>query len=52
MAKISIRAGINMSIKNALNIENYLYQLLLSTHDKQEGLKAYKEKRIPIFKGF
>ena len=43
--------GFDLSISSALNLETNLYRTILSTYDKKEGLRAFKDKRIPMFKG-
>lgn len=39
------------SMTEALEIERQAYERVLPTSDRLEGLKAFKEKRPPVFKG-
>lgn len=50
-AKSSINQGIDTDLKTGLQIEQKCYQTTLLTHDRLEGLSAFKEKRKPNFKG-
>ncbi len=50
-AKASIRRGAGKSIEEALSIEIDAYKACLYTKDRLEGLKAFAEKRKPVFKG-
>lgn len=50
-AKASITFGFDMDIDQALSWENSCYKPLLSTLDREEALKAFSEKRKPIFVG-
>lgn len=49
--KKSINGGANLLFDDAVILDQELRRPLESTNDYQEGLKAHKEKRKPIFKG-
>lgn len=49
-AKVAINQGIEMNIKNALELEKDLAALSFATNDKDEGMKAFIEKRKPNFR--
>jgi len=49
--KDSIRKAQETSLKEGLEYERRLFYLLLSTEDAREGMKAFIEKRKPVFKG-
>ena len=51
MGKAVIENGLNMSLKEALEMERITFSMLYSTEDQKEGLKAFLEKRSPKFKG-
>jgi len=51
MAKSIMDTGINMGLKEALEVERLGFAMLYSTHDQSEGLKAFLEKRPPHFQG-
>lgn len=51
MAKSIIDTGINMGLKEGLEVERLGFAMLYSTKDQKEGLKAFLEKRAPDFKG-
>jgi enoyl-CoA hydratase len=40
-----------MNIQSALALEARGFEILFSTEDQKEGMKAFLEKRKPIFKG-
>lgn len=50
-AKYAINAGIETDINTGLSIESNAYWLTIPTEDRLEGLKAFREKRKPIYKG-
>lgn len=47
----AMREGANAPLDTALMLENRLFQMLFSTDDQKEGMKAFLEKRAPDFKG-
>jgi len=46
-----IDKGYNLPLEEALDLEALQFALSCSTHDKQEGVNAFLEKRLPHFKG-
>jgi len=50
-AKFAITKGMDASLEVALNIESNAYWHCIPTEDRLEGLKAFKEKRKPVYKG-
>lgn len=48
-AKVVINKGIDMDLKNALELEKDIACLTFATRDKQEGMNAFIEKRKPVF---
>ncbi len=40
-----------MNLDAGLEYESALFSLLFSTEDKEEGIRAFLEKRKPSFKG-
>jgi|AMWB02.1.fsa_nt_gi enoyl-CoA hydratase len=51
MAKAVMDTGIDMSLKEALEVERLGFCVLYSTEDQKEGLKAFREKRPPKYQG-
>ncbi|WP_420996323.1 enoyl-CoA hydratase/isomerase family protein [Cupriavidus sp. 30B13] len=50
-AKKSIRTGLQLDIRSALQFEVEAYNRLVGTEDRREGVKAFQEKRKPVFTG-
>ena len=48
--KLSVNGGLNMDIKSAMAYEARCFEILFSTDDQKEGMKAFIEKRKPAFK--
>ncbi len=51
LAKDAIDYGADMSLEAALEFENRLYAILNGSRDKNEGVKAFFEKRSPEWQG-
>jgi enoyl-CoA hydratase/carnithine racemase len=49
--KEAINKGMDLTLAQGLRLEADLYFLMQSTRDREEGIKAFKEKRKPEFKG-
>jgi len=50
-AKRAMSRGLQMSLEEGLDIENEIFSEVCSTQDKEEGVKAFLEKRKPQFIG-
>jgi enoyl-CoA hydratase len=50
-AKHSIHQGLQMDINTALLFEIEAYQRMVKSEDRVEGVRAFNEKRKPVFKG-
>jgi enoyl-CoA hydratase/carnithine racemase len=50
-AKRAIDDGFHLPLDQALELENQLYQACLGTKDREEALRAFAEKRPPVFRG-
>ncbi len=50
-AKRAIDAGADVDLETGLDIEAAAYAVTIPTEDRKEGLKAFKEKRKPEYKG-
>jgi len=50
-AKEAIYKGMDMTLEQGLRLEADLYLLLHTTKDREEGIQAFREKRIPKFEG-
>ena len=51
MAKQSINFGYDLSLDNAIKLEIECCAQCFSTDDQKEGMKAFLEKRKPVYKG-
>jgi len=50
-AKEAIMKGMDMTLEQGLRLEADLYFLLHTTNDREEGIRAFREKRTPKFEG-
>jgi enoyl-CoA hydratase/carnithine racemase len=50
-AKRAVDGGLHLDLDQALDHENAMYQDCLKTKDRVEALRAFAEKRKPIFTG-
>lgn len=50
-AKYAINYGLEVDIHTGLAIESNAYWITIPTEDRLEGLRAFKEKRKPVYKG-
>jgi len=50
-AKRAVHGGLGLPLPEGLALENRLYQDCLGTRDRQEALRAFAEKRPPVFTG-
>jgi len=50
-AKLAINKGLDVDLHTGLNIEASAYEKCIPTQDRLEGLRAFREKRKPVYKG-
>jgi enoyl-CoA hydratase/carnithine racemase len=50
-AKEAVNKGMDLTLEQALRLECDLYMVLHTTHDRTEGIKAFRDKKKPTFKG-
>lgn len=51
LAKMAVNKAFEMGLSDGLDFERELFYLLFASEDKDEGMKAFMEKRKPDFKG-
>ena len=51
MAKAAIDRGIDVGLDEGLRIERQCYDVTLFSEDRDEGLRAFAERRPPAFTG-
>jgi enoyl-CoA hydratase len=51
MTKIVVNEGIDLCLQSALKYETRCFEIMFSTEDQKEGVRAFIEKRRPVFKG-
>ena len=49
-AKKSITQGLQMDVRRGLQFEIEAYNRLVNTEDRHEGVRAFAEKRKPVFR--
>jgi enoyl-CoA hydratase len=49
--KEAITKGMDLTLEQGIRLEADLYFLMHMTHDREEGIKAFQEKREPEFEG-
>ena len=50
-AKKAVHFGIDMDLESGLQHEQDCYQMVINTEDRMEGLRAFAEKRKPVYQG-
>jgi enoyl-CoA hydratase len=50
-AKHAVNTGLQVGLDEGLNYERYAAAMLVDTEDRREGMRAFVEKRKPVFKG-
>ncbi|WP_276662699.1 enoyl-CoA hydratase-related protein, partial [Syntrophomonas wolfei] len=50
-AKRCLNYGMNVDLPSALSYEIKTWAALFSTEDQKEGMKAFLEKRKPVYQG-
>jgi enoyl-CoA hydratase len=51
LAREALRLGLETTLRDGLELERRNFLLLFDTHDQQEGMQAFLEKRPPDFQG-
>jgi enoyl-CoA hydratase/carnithine racemase len=50
-AKKSVDFGLGTDLRTGMQMEIEAYYQLIPTEDRREGIAAFNEKRVPVFKG-
>ncbi|MEB3101487.1 enoyl-CoA hydratase-related protein [Ferviditalea candida] len=50
-AKYAIDKGAGADLQTGLDIESKAYEVIIPTKDRLEALEAFREKRMPVFRG-
>eukprot|EP00624_Nannochloropsis_granulata_P007369 evm.model.NODE_7377_length_2670_cov_38.361797.1 len=50
-AKKAVREGMQVDMRKGLEVERECYARVIPTDDRLEGLRAFKEKRKPVYSG-
>ena len=50
-AKKAINLGLNVDLSTGFSLEAECYNVCLNSADREEGLRAFNEKRKPLFTG-
>jgi len=51
LAKMAVNKAFEMGLTQGIDFEREVFYLLFASEDKNEGMKAFLEKRKPEFKG-
>ena len=51
LAKMAVNKAFELGLSDGLDFERQLFYLLFASEDAKEGMKAFMEKRKPVFKG-
>ena len=51
MAKVALRCAERLEKGEALVMETVCYEKILPSWDRREGLRAWAERRSPLFRG-
>jgi enoyl-CoA hydratase len=51
LAKMAINKSFEIGLSDGLDFEREVFYLLFASEDKNEGMKAFMEKRKPVFQG-
>lgn len=51
LAKMAVNKAFEMGLDDGIDFERELFYLLFASEDKEEGMRAFMEKRKPEFKG-
>jgi enoyl-CoA hydratase/carnithine racemase len=49
--KEAVYQGMDLTLEQGLRLEADLYFLIHTTKDREEGIKAFREKKTPKFEG-